>query len=206
MFLDEGGNLDFTLKGSAHFTLTSVIKTRPFLIEKTLLPLKFDMIESGIDIEYFHASEDRQYVRNQVFECIQKNITNLRVDSVITEKRKLTPSLQIIEHLYPFALGLLLKNMTEGINFKEDDKLIVITDTLPLKSKRRAIEKGIKTTLKQTLGKKVRYRILHHSSKSAIGLQIADYCNWAVFRKWERNDSRSYNLIASAIHKEAVVT
>ena len=47
-----------------------------------------------------------------------------------------------------------------------------------------------------------RYSLLHHASKSCVGLQVTDYCNWAVFRKWERGDSRSYDLVKGAIQSE----
>ena len=33
-------------------------------------------------------------------------------------------------------------------------------------------------------------------------LQVADYCAWALQRKWERNDLRSYNLISDRITYE----
>jgi hypothetical protein len=33
-------------------------------------------------------------------------------------------------------------------------------------------------------------------------LQVADYCTWAIQRKWERNDARSYNLIKDRISYE----
>ena len=47
--------------------------------------------------------------------------------------------------------------------------------------------------------KQTSYRVLHHASMSASLLQAADYCNWAVFRKAERADERSYSLIESSI-------
>lgn len=34
------------------------------------------------------------------------------------------------------------------------------------------------------------------------GLQIADYCSWAIQRKWERNDDRSYALVQDKIYSE----
>ncbi len=46
------------------------------------------------------------------------------------------------------------------------------------------------------------YLIFHHSSSSCIGLQVVDYCNWAIYRKWSRHDSRSYNMILPAIASE----
>ena len=67
LFLDEGGNFDFSDKGTRYFTMTSVLKFRPFQTFSKLTSLRYDLIETGLDIEYFHASEDRQAVRNQVF-------------------------------------------------------------------------------------------------------------------------------------------
>jgi hypothetical protein len=34
------------------------------------------------------------------------------------------------------------------------------------------------------------------------GIQVADYCAWAIQRKWERGDARSYDLIADKIDHE----
>ena len=33
-------------------------------------------------------------------------------------------------------------------------------------------------------------------------LQVADYCAWAIQRKWERNDTRSYDKIRNKIRRE----
>lgn len=33
-------------------------------------------------------------------------------------------------------------------------------------------------------------------------LQVADYCSWALQRKWEVADLRSYNLIAPKVQSE----
>jgi hypothetical protein len=43
---------------------------------------------------------------------------------------------------------------------------------------------------------------LHHDSKSNMDLQIADYCTWAVYRKWSLNDTRSYRLVSAAVKSE----
>ncbi len=64
------------------------------------------------------------------------------------------------------------------------------------------MEKAIKTTLADMLPTTARYRLLHHDSKSNFQLQIADYCNWAIYRKWSRNDLRSYDLIKGAVKSE----
>jgi len=48
----------------------------------------------------------------------------------------------------------------------------------------------------------MRYRVLHHASKSNLELQVADYCNWAIYRKWTNGDVRSYDIIKDAIRGE----
>ena len=71
-----------------------------------------------------------------------------------------------------------------------------------MKKKRSAIEKAAKVTLAGMLPKTARYRILHHDSKSNMDLQIVDYCNWAVSRKWDAQDERSYQLIRPVVVSE----
>jgi hypothetical protein len=33
-------------------------------------------------------------------------------------------------------------------------------------------------------------------------LQVADYCAWAIMRKWERGDTRSYDMIKDRVTYE----
>ena len=64
IFIDEGGNLDFSEKGTKYFSLTSLTKIRPFVIYEPLVNLKYDLWEKGVDFEYFHATEDTQATRD----------------------------------------------------------------------------------------------------------------------------------------------
>lgn len=42
------------------------------------------------------------------------------------------------------------------------------------------------------------FRILHHASRADVNLQVADYCAWALYRKWERDDLRSVRIVTAA--------
>ena len=202
VFLDEGGDFNFSATGTRFFTLTTITTTRPFPWDTPLLSLKFDLIEVGLDIEYFRASEDRQAVRDQVFEIIGNTLLTVRIDSLIIEKRKTGPSLQVLEKFYPRMIGYLLQYVLDPQNLGDITEVIVITDRIPVSKKQEAVEKAVKQKLSNMLPSGMRYSILHHASKSCVSLQIADYCNWAVFRKWEREDLRSYELIRSGIQSE----
>lgn len=85
----------------------------------------------------------------------------------------------------------------EGSN----EKVILITDSLPVKRKRQAVEKAFKVFMRRTLGER-RFAVQHHSSTAHPGLQAADYCTWALYRKWHRGDLRSYELVEPYVRSE----
>jgi hypothetical protein len=202
IFLDEGGDFDFSNGGSKYFTLTSIAARMPFSWDQIFPPLKYALIEEGLNLEYFHASEDRQNVRDRVFSLIENCLGSMRIDSLIVEKRKTGPALQTLVNFYPRMLGYLLKYVFQGVSSGQYKSVIVLTDRIPVKKKRRAVEKAIKTTLSSILPFATNYRVLHHESRSCFGLQVTDYCNWAIYRKWTRDDLRSYNRIKTAICSE----
>ena len=74
IFLDKAGNLDFSPTGTRFFLLGAVTKERPFHAYKELTELKYDLAELGTELEYFHASENAQPVRNRVFNVIRRNL------------------------------------------------------------------------------------------------------------------------------------
>ena len=172
IFLDEAGNFDFSAKGTRYFVLTTIGMRRPFPAFEVLDNYKHDCLENGADVEYSHCYNDRKVLRNTVFDLIATHIGGMHIDFLV--------------------------EVDDG-NAKE---IIVITDTIPVNRKRRAVEKAVRTTLARTLPSRVKYRVLHHQSRSHYGLQIADYCCWAVLRKWERGESTWYDRIKPAVRNE----
>ncbi len=202
IFLDEAGNFDFSPSGTPYFILGSLTKERPFHAYQELTELKYDLIEQGTDVEYFHAAEDRQEVRNKVFSIIGARLEGCTVDATIIEKRKTGPSLQDTAKFYPKMLGYHLRYILERVDWCGVAEVVVITDRIPVTKKRRAVEKAVKQTLSEMLPKGAIYRVMHHDSKSNFDLQIADYCTWAIQRKWTQMDERSYRLIAPVVRSE----
>jgi len=77
LFIDEAGDFNFSESGTKYFVLTAASKTRPFTWELPISSLKYDLIEFGLDIEYFHASEDRQQVRDRFFGKICQELNEI---------------------------------------------------------------------------------------------------------------------------------
>ncbi len=205
IFLDEGGNFNFSPTGSKYFTLTCVSLYRPFKLHTYLDTYKYDLIEHRlmprIEMEYFHCADDNKYVRDKVFSMLAHSVPHKSVDSVVIEKRKTGPALQPPEKFYPRMLGYLLKYAVEKAPHGVGE-VVVITDSIPLAKKRKAIEKAVKKVLANMLTAGTPYRVMHHSSRAHYGLQIADYFNWAIFRKWEQDDASSHSKIAKQIRSE----
>ena len=202
VYLDEAGNFDFSEKGTRYLMLGSVALERPFGFHTLLAELRFDLLEQGLDIERFHASDDKQATRNLVFGVIRECLPTLRIDATIAEKRKTGPALRADDQSYPKMLGYHLRYLLGQIRIAEYQRVVVVTDTLPIQSKRKLIEKAVKQTLADMLPSDVPYQVLHHDSRSALGLQVADYCTWAIYRKWDRGDERSYKVIEPAVRSE----
>lgn len=202
IFLDEAGNLDFSPSGTRWFVLTSVSMRRPFTATVSLDAYKHDCLEYGLNTEYFHCADDNNHVRGRVFEIITQSIGDFQIDSLVVEKPKTGPALQSDMRFYPEMLGYLLKYVVPKELNCGATEVIVITDSIPVNKKRRAIEKGVQTALAAMLPKGMRYRILHHSSRSHFGLQVADYCCWAVYRKWQSGETVYLEQIAQSQRSE----
>ena len=202
IFLDEAGTLDFSKTGTHYFLLGALTKERPFHAYKELTELKYDLTELGTELEYFHASENAQPVRNRAFDIIERNLSGVRVDALVVEKRKTGPTLQIEEKFYVRMLGDLLKYILDQHDLALFKEVLVFTDSIPIQKRRATMEKAIKTTLAGLLPATAKYRLLHHSSKSNLDLQIADCCTWAIYRKWNMGDTRSYDHIKTAVTSE----
>lgn len=202
IFLDESGNFDFSANGTRYFLLASVSMCRPFGVYAKLEDYKYDCIENGRDVEHFHCHDDRWAVRNAVFDVIGAHLDELRIDCLVVEKRKTRPALQEDERLYRWSLGYLLRRVLSYERDAGASEVMVITDTIPVKKKRKAAEKAIHGAVARNQLPGMKYRILHHQSRSHFGLQVADYCCWALFRKWQRGESAWYDRIKPALRSE----
>lgn len=93
LFLDESGNFDFSMNGTKYLILTSVSMRREFPAVTGLGAYRYDCLEGGMDIEYFHCASDKWPVRNEVFDLIAADLDAMHVDRLVVEKRKAHPAL-----------------------------------------------------------------------------------------------------------------
>ena len=206
VFIDVSGNYDFSPAGTMSIVITSTLCSdiNPGVLE--LYAVKHEVIDQGIDIEYFHAAEDRQPVRDRVFNVIS-GLTHLRIDSIIVEKSKVDPKLRPLNRFYPTMVEYLLQYPFDprGIDVTRFDRVLIFMDRESARAREKeALTKAVKLSLAHHL-RGVPYTLSMHSSASHPYLQIVDYCSWAVYVKWERGEIRPFNQIKNLVRSEFLI-
>ena len=77
---------------------------------------------------------------------------------------------------------------------------LITTASLGTRRERAAFETAVGDVMKQTI--RATWKPDFMPAHSDPCLQVADYCAWAIQRKWERDDARSYALIEDRITYE----
>jgi len=184
--------------------MTCLSTNRPFIAASELNELKYDLWEKGQELECFHASPDKQFVRNHVFGVIGKHLSTLRADAIVVDKPKVYQPLQDDRgRFYKKILDILLSYVLNGHSWRGAQDVVIVLAKIDSVPHRKELERGVRSSLQSTATKlKCKYKIQHAYSKSEINLQIVDYICWAISRKWERGDTRSYDLIKAGIKSE----
>lgn len=200
LFFDEAGNLDFSPSGTKFYVFGALTTREPSQLFRPLSDLRYRLIAEGTDIERFHASEDRQQVRDLVFDILH-DVGGFEFDSVIVRKDKVGEAFKDDLSFYPHFANFLLQGVFARYG-DPDEQIVIITDRLPVKKKKKAFEKAFKSYIRKRLGRR-RFTMFHHASASHTCLQAADYCNWAIYKKWKDAELRPYGIIKRFVRSEA---
>jgi hypothetical protein len=203
VFADEAGNFDFSRGrgASKYFILTTVTMT-DCQIGGALLDRRRAMAWSGLDVPgHFHASEDKQAIRDEVFSILREH--DFHVDATIVEKAKTYPHVRGTDlRFHKTAWYLHMKAVAPLIADKPE--LLVVASSLGTRRQRQAFVTALDDVINRARGGAT-YRTAFWSAGSDPCLEVADYCCWAIQRKWERGDERSYELIKGKIWIETDV-
>ncbi|MXW34675.1 MAG: DUF3800 domain-containing protein [Chloroflexi bacterium] len=202
LFADEAGNFDFSRKAGASrfYILTTVAFPEGHdALATSLRALRFELAWDGVDLRReFHATDDTVAVRERVFEVLAAH--DFRVDATILEKPKARPAIRSSEErFYRTAWAYHLQYVLPGL-LPQDAELHVIAASVGTGSKRREFLRGLERAVRESTGAPA--RVAFWPAATELGLQAADYCAWAIQRRWERGDDRPYRLIRDRIAVE----
>ncbi|MBU0579080.1 DUF3800 domain-containing protein [Patescibacteria group bacterium] len=213
IFIDESGNFDFFKKGTKNWILTSISTLDPLKDRTKFSELKYKLLCDGKNQDFFHATEDKQEVRDRFFRLLEKKFGDFSIDSVIAQKNKTHPSLyqkpseskkikfeNKPDEFYRIVTQTLLRYIFTRYKNQKLDGVIVVLSSLFNPKRANLIQKTLKTYLKQFTPNP--FHIYFHRSESDINSQIADYCGWAIYVKHEKNEIRPYKQIESKLKSE----
>lgn len=205
LYIDEAGNFDFSPKGSKYLILTCAVMRREFQHLSDLSGIKYDCLEGTLpakkqgDSFEFHAAEDWQALRNKVFDVIS-HIHDLHVYSIVIRKNMTNPTLRPPEKLYSRIFDWLLHDVKFGEGIDASNHIVVVTDSVNFKGKNDALKSSLLSYMdKEFFSHGMTGTLYQHKSCSDLNLQIVDYCSWAIQRYWEKDDTRSFEIIESKV-------
>ena len=195
VFVDESGNLDFSPSGTKYFVLAAVTARSPLDSSQSLQKLKYQLLAEntgGREYQHFHASEDKQSIRDSVFIALN-SLVNIQINYIVAEKRKTHPTYQNA-NFYGLLGSALVKYLLKVHRNSPYEKVVIIFDqALPNKEENNFL-KTAKPALKE-IG--VPYAIYFHRTMSDFNGQIADYCAWAKYVSLERSEMRPLDSISN---------
>jgi hypothetical protein len=201
VFADESGDMTFKRGAniSRFFIITTVVLDDLGICE-ALLGLRREMAWDGQGhLAELHATENEQAVRDEVFKLLGKH--RFRIDATILDKPKAQPKIRpSTMRFYKYAWFYHLKALAPSIAGKRDELHLIVSSFFE-RRRRKEYHAEVHDALAQT-SPTVKYQVACWETASEPGLVVADYCSWAMFKKWERGDKRSYDLIKPKIGTE----
>ena len=196
--LDEAGNFDFSPKGSKYYVFTVSWTYEPAAVAHELEAVRYGLLKRGVDLQRFHACEDKHSTRSAVLSILKGGPT-WNFASVVVQKNKVYQCLRDPGRFYPQFASYPLKFVLRGRVRPGTTGVLIYTDTIPVEKNRRAVEKAVKTECAADLPRNLPCHMYHHTSASNLWLQATDYACWAVQRKWEQGDLGPYTEVQPRI-------
>ncbi len=221
IFLDESGKPEvFSSKGinlvekrqASKFLVIAAIRTvNQLKLQQEITAFKLKLLQdkeltkifsSSYSLDSFHASNDYPEVKERFYSFI--NELDIKLDILVVEKLKCFPGLQRNPgRLYGVMAGQLLKNLCHQTNrteiiFSRKDSKLKLRKELEREVERVRLEY---MQVHPNLDKIIKLSYFHNPHYSHGGLQVADYVAYAVFKVFEDNERKWYEMIKDKIGK-----
>lgn len=202
LFGDEAGNFDFSDgPGASRYFVLATVTMPDWQAGDRLQALRRRLAWRGVHLgAVLHASEDPQAVRDEVFGVLAR--CELRIDATIIAKRDVPAALRDAHPLYRYAWHEHLARIAGEIA-RPGDRLLAVASDLGTRKRRGAFHLAVDDAVRSSA--RCPHRVAFWPNMSEPCLVVADYCTWAIQRRWERNDPRSHMLLTGKIRSEAQV-
>lgn len=201
IFSDEAGCFVFKRNDRAsRYFLVCTICLDDCSIGDELIALRRDMQWRGLPVgEEFHATEDKNAIREEVYSLIERH--DFRIDVTLLEKSKAQPQTTVSQQtFYKYAWYYYFKHVGPNL-LRGKTEAHITAAALGTRRGQAVYTAAVNEVLQQAIQKQ-QWVTSFPRTVAEPCLQIADYCAWAVQRKWERGDTRWYDRIAGKLKTE----
>jgi len=202
LFGDEAGNFDFSDgPGASRYFIFTTITMSNCQTGDRLQALRRRLAWQGVHLgAVLHATEDPQPVRDAVFETLAR--CEMRIDATIVGKRSIPATMRNPQDLYRHVWHEHFARIAPHIA-QPGDRLLAVASDLGTRKRRGAFHVAVDDAVRASA--RCIHRVAFWPNMSEPCLVVADYCTWAIQRKWERNDARSQILLADKIASETKI-
>jgi len=200
--LDESGDLgfDFTkLNTSNFFIITFLFTTASKPIEKCvnkthrMLREKYKKIPSVL-----HCYQEENYTRTYMLKLISQK--DCHIMSIILNKKKVYTTLTDEKTiLYNYVTNILIDRIYNKNLIPIDMPITLIASK---KETNKFLNFNFKNYLERQNTNKLKLNVGIKTPSQEKGLQAVDFISWAIFRKYEKNGSKYYDIIKNNISEE----
>jgi hypothetical protein len=202
LFGDEAGNFDFSKgPGASRYFILVTVAMSDCQAGDRIQALRRRLAWRGVHLgAALHATEDPQVVRDEVFAMLR--ICEMRIDATIVAKGSVPVEMRDGHRLYRYAWHEHFSRIA-GEVAGPGDRLLAVASDLGTRKRRGAFHLAVDDAVRASA--RCPHRVAFWPNMSEPCLVVADYCTWAIQRRWERDDERSHELIASKIASELKV-
>ena len=201
IFADEAGCFTFNRdRNVSRYFILCTVAMDDCSLAADLIALRRRLAWSGAELgDYFHATTDKQAVRDAVYDTIlQKPFT---VQATIMEKSKAQPQVRRSKpRFYQYGWFYHFKHGARR-ELEDHHETLVTAACIGNRKERAAFQNAVDDVMQQTV-RAPQWATDFIPAGSDPCLQVADYCAWAIQRKLEQEDERSYDIIKDRITYE----
>ena len=201
LFADEAGDFSFRRGHNiSRFFVVCTVSMHSCQVGDDLLQLRRKLAWEGAPLgDYFHATVEAQEVRDIVFEHITSY--DFSIQATVMEKSKAQRQVRSSQaRFYQYGWFYHFCHGMPGV-LRSGSEILITAASIGTKKKQGAFRNAVNDVVQQTV-RRTPWATTFCPCAADPCLQVADYCTWAIQRKWERDDDRSYALIADRITYE----
>jgi hypothetical protein len=201
VFAEEAGDFAFERgEGRSLYFILCSLRMPTCETGAALMDLRRNMRLRGLPVgNQFHATSDGWPIRREVFDTLARFPFDIDVTVLAKPKarhRTRTNEATFYKYAWYFHAKYLFKRV-----FPNHRDILISAAALETKRGKAAFKNAFNEAVQQ-LAMHPHFAIDFPPSISDPCLQAADYCAWALQRKWEFNDRSMYDRIAPKIRSE----